>query len=154
MFSRFYDHAQHGPDSAACMFSMVKTVAAANPAMAVTQFPRQPFNQPSVIARIPGSSSDLVIMGAHYDSKGGGADARAPGAVDNASGVVALLEALRILAGAGFKPKDTIEFHFYAGEEGGMLGLADVFAKYKADAKTVLAMVNQDIRSLDLRHTD
>ena len=56
-----------------------------------------------------------------------------------------ILEALRVLASAGFAPKDTLEFHFYAGEEGGLLGSAAVFANYKSAAKKVLAFVNQDM---------
>jgi leucyl aminopeptidase len=86
-----------------------------------------------------------VIVGALYDSTGGSSTARRPGADDNGSGVVTILEALRVLAGSSFKPKNTIEFHFYAGEEGGLLGSAAVFANYKSTAKNVLAFVNQDM---------
>lgn len=56
-----------------------------------------------------------------------------------------LLEALRVLANAGFAPKDTLEFHFYAGEEGGLLGSQAVFSSYKSAGKTVLAVMNQDM---------
>lgn len=61
--------------------------------------------------------------------------------------MVAVLEALRVLAGAGggFRPRDTLEFHWYGGEEGGLLGSQDVLARYKADGRTVLALVNQDM---------
>jgi len=52
---------------------------------------------------------------------------------------------LRVLSNAGFKPKDTLEFHFYAGEEGGLLGSQAVFSSYKSSGKTVLAVVNQDM---------
>jgi leucyl aminopeptidase len=86
-----------------------------------------------------------VIVSAHYDSTGGSSTARGPGADDNGSGVVVLLEALRVLANAGFKPKNTLEFHFYAGEEGGLLGSQAVFSSYKASGKKVLAVVNQDM---------
>lgn len=56
------------------------SAAGANPAIAVTRFSHS-FNQPSVIAKIPGSSSDsLVIVGAHLDSTGGSSSARGPGA--------------------------------------------------------------------------
>lgn len=89
-------------------------------------------------------------MGAHFDSIGTRHEPHpellpAPGAEDNGSGVVAILEALRVLSNAKFTPKNTIEFHFYAAEEGGLMGSNEVFAKYKADAKSVLAMVNQDM---------
>jgi leucyl aminopeptidase len=58
---------------------------------------------------------------------------------------VTQLEALRVIANAGFKPKNTIEFHFYAGEEGGLLGSQAVFANYASTGKTVLAVVVQDM---------
>ena len=87
----------------------------------------------------------VVIVSAHYDSTGGSSSARGPGADDNGSGVVTLLEALRVLANAGFKPKNTIEFHFYGGEEGGLLGSQAVFSSYKSSRKTVLAVLNQDM---------
>lgn len=86
-----------------------------------------------------------MIVSAHFDSTGGSSTARGPGADDNGSGVVVMLEALRVLANAGFKPKNTLEFHFYAGEEGGLLGSQAVFANYKSAAKKVLAVVNQDM---------
>lgn len=87
----------------------------------------------------------LVIVGAHYDSTGGSSTARGPGADDNGSGVVTQLEALRVIANAAFKPKNTLEFHFYAGEEGGLLGSQAVFANYASSGKTVLAVVVQDM---------
>lgn len=86
-----------------------------------------------------------VIAGAHFDSIAGGPAARAPGADDNASGVVVVLEALRVLAKSKFKPHNTIEFHFYGGEEGGLLGAMDIFNNYKATSKSVLGFVNQDM---------
>jgi bacterial leucyl aminopeptidase len=122
----------------------VTSVASANPLITVTKFTHS-FNQPSIIAKIPGTTSDLVIVGAHYDSTGGSSTARGPGADDDGSGVVTILESLRVLANAKYKPKNTIEFHFYAGEEGGLLGSAAIFANYKSTAKNVLAFVNQDM---------
>jgi len=86
-----------------------------------------------------------VIVSAHYDSTGGSSTARGPGADDNGSGVVVILEALRVLASAKFTPLDTLEFHFYGGEEGGLLGSAAVFASYKASSREVIAVVNQDM---------
>ena len=88
---------------------------------------------------------DTVVVGAHFDSTGGDTTARGPGAIDNGSGVVVILEALRVLAAAEFEPKDSLEFRFYAGEEGGIRGSREVFQGYKASAKSVLAMVNQDM---------
>lgn len=117
---------------------------ASNPAITVSQFTHS-YSQPSIIARIPGASSSLVVVGAHFDSTGGSATARGPGADDNGSGVVTILEALRVLADSKYTPRNTLEFHFYSGEEGGLLGSADIWASYRSARKTVLAFVNQDM---------
>ncbi|KAL1839274.1 hypothetical protein VTJ49DRAFT_1674 [Mycothermus thermophilus] len=134
----------YGTQASDWLFNTVKSVAAANPAITVTKFSHS-FNQPSIIAKIPGDTTDLVIAGAHFDSTAGSTSARAPGAEDNGSGTVVVLEALRILANAKFKPKNTLEFHFYAGEEGGLLGSAGIFSNYKSARKNVLAFLNQDM---------
>jgi leucyl aminopeptidase len=116
-----------------------------------------------------------VIIGAHQDSVGSTSTGRSPGADDNGTGSVTIMEAFRILASSKFAPKNTLEFHvrpelppsiplptlfihstpnllsptnttqWYAGEEGGLLGSAGVFANYKSTSKTVLAMLNQDM---------
>jgi leucyl aminopeptidase len=52
---------------------------------------------------------------------------------------------MRVLAESRFKPHNTIEFHFYAGEEAGLLGSQDIFADYRAKEKSVLAFLNEDM---------
>ena len=71
----------------------------------------------NVIARIEGSENpDIVfVLGAHFDTVPG-----SPGADDNGSGVGALLEVARVLAGSN--PRYTIEFAAFALEEVGKLG--------------------------------
>jgi hypothetical protein len=64
----------------------------------------------NVFWELPGLSSELVIVGAHYDSAEG-----APGADDNASGVAAVLELARRLSTRRFKR--TIRFVLFANEE-------------------------------------
>lgn len=86
-----------------------------------------------------------VIIGSHMDSTGGQPSTRAPGADDNASGSVTVLETLRVLAAAGFKPENSLEFHWYAGEEIGLVGSADIWADYKSKGKPVKAYLNQDM---------
>ncbi|MDF2773992.1 MAG: peptidase [Geminicoccaceae bacterium] len=61
---------------------------------------------------------ELVIMGAHRDAWG-------PGASDNVSGTVSVLEAARIVAEAvraGHRPKRTIMFATWDAEEWGLIG--------------------------------
>ncbi|XWW93961.1 hypothetical protein V2A60_001900 [Cordyceps javanica] len=146
-FSDFHTRhyqSQTGIEASKWLFDQVKSIAAANPAITVQQMKHR-INQPSVIARIPGQTSNLVIVGAHLDSTAGNPQTRSPGADDNGTGTVTHLEAFRVLVAGGFKPKNTLEFHWYAGEEGGLIGSAEVFASYRSSAKTVLAMLNQDM---------
>jgi bacterial leucyl aminopeptidase len=63
---------------------------------------------------------------------------------DNGSGTVTILEAFRALltnstialGGAA----QTIEFHWYAGEEGGLLGSQAIFSSYSSSSRNVAAM--------------
>jgi len=64
----------------------------------------------NVILELPGVSSNLVLVGAHYDSAPG-----TPGANDNASGVAAGLALAKRLAGRRFQ--NTLRFVFFANEE-------------------------------------
>lgn len=57
-----------------------------------------------------------------------------PGADDDCSGTVSILEAFRVLAESGFIPiNGPVEFHWYAAEEGGLLG-SQAVARYKKES--------------------
>jgi leucyl aminopeptidase len=56
-----------------------------------------------------------------------------------------MMEALRVLAAAKYVPKNTLEFHFYSGEEGGLLGARAVMQDYVRRGVNVLAFMNQDM---------
>ncbi|KAL8870118.1 MAG: hypothetical protein Q9174_003762, partial [Haloplaca sp. 1 TL-2023] len=142
-YNRYYS-STYGTQSATWLFNTIKSISAPNPRITVSQFTHS-YNQPSIIARIPGSSPSLIIVGAHFDSTGGSPTARGPGAVDNASGCVVIMEALRVLANAKYTPRNTMEFHFYSGEEGGLRGSGDVWRSYKSAGKQVKAFVNTDM---------
>ena len=73
----------------------------------------------NIIAEIPGSDpkAGYVMAGAHLDSWVAG-----DGAADNGAGTAMVMEAARILAASGFKPRRTIRFALWAGEEQGLLG--------------------------------
>jgi carboxypeptidase Q len=73
----------------------------------------------NTLAEIPGSDlkGEVVMAGAHIDSWHTG-----QGATDNASGVAVVMEAARILKTLGLKPRRTIRFALWSGEEQGLLG--------------------------------
>ncbi|KAK2026280.1 peptidase family M28 [Colletotrichum zoysiae] len=133
-----------GTQASTWLYNQAVAIADGYSAITVSPF-NHSFNQPSIIVKYPGTSSNLIIVGAHFDSTAGSTTARSPGADDNATGTVNLLEALRVLVAAGFRPKNTIEFHFYAGEEGGLLGSQAIFSHYRSAGKRVLGMLNQDM---------
>lgn len=86
-------------------------------------------DQRNVIGWIEGSDVHLrkeyVIVSAHYDHLGarpGEGDTIFNGANDNASGVSGMIEVARSLASSAVKPKRSVVFVAFFGEERGMLG--------------------------------
>ena len=73
----------------------------------------------NIIAEIPGSDpkAGYVMAGAHLDSWVAG-----DGAADNGAGTAMIMEAARILKATGARPKRTIRFALWVGEEQGILG--------------------------------
>ena len=66
---------------------------------------------------------------------------RAPGADDDGSGTVTILEVFRALVTVGFRPPRPVEFHWYSAEEGGLLGSQAVAKVYEKRNVDVLAMI-------------
>ncbi len=73
----------------------------------------------NVVADIPGSdkADEYVIVGGHIDSWDS-----ATGTVDDGIGSAVAMGAAQILAAAGVKPRRTIRFMLWSGEEQGLLG--------------------------------
>jgi hypothetical protein len=75
----------------------------------------------NVIAELPGVDpalkDEVVMIGGHIDSWHG-----ATGSADNADGTAEILEAARILKTIGARPRRTIRFAIWSGEEQGLLG--------------------------------
>ena len=73
----------------------------------------------NIIAEIPGSDpkAGYVMAGAHLDSWVAG-----DGAADNGAGSAVVMEAARLIAASGVKPRRTIRFALWAAEEQGLLG--------------------------------
>ena len=86
----------------------------------------------NVIAEIPGADpvlrDEVVLLGAHLDSWH-----TATGATDNADGVVAVMEAMRLLSKLDTRPRRTIRAALWSGEEQGMIGSGAYVTKNLAD---------------------
>ncbi|KAK0341961.1 hypothetical protein LTR94_024249, partial [Friedmanniomyces endolithicus] len=83
------------------------------------QFHDEDVNAYNILADIPGSvrGGEYVMAGAHLDSW-----VASDGAQDNAAGSAVVMEAARILKTLGVRPKRTIRFALWNGEEQGLLG--------------------------------
>lgn len=151
-YTRYYKSST-GFDSANWLYDTINEILSILPSKAYTvqKVKHNGWDQYSIVVSLVGEKKEKVIVGAHQDSINllfpnllG-----APGADDDGSGTVTTLEALRLVAGAiakgDFTPHNTLEFHYYSAEEGGLLGSIDVFNKYYAENVTVVGMLQQDM---------
>jgi carboxypeptidase Q len=78
-----------------------------------------PIRSSNVIAEIKGSEKpdEFVILGAHLDSWELGT-----GALDNGCNAALVIDALRAIKASGVKPKRSIRFILFSGEEEGLIG--------------------------------
>jgi hypothetical protein len=102
----------------------------------------------NVVGMIEGSDPKLkdeyIICGAHLDHVGKqGTDLIFPGADDNGSGTVAVLEIARTLNQLEERPKRSIIFVLFACEESGLTGSTH-FVKSFTPIEKVIAFVNMD----------
>ncbi|PSN67389.1 putative zinc metalloprotease [Corynespora cassiicola Philippines] len=107
-----------------------------------------PVNITSIVATLEGSEDPdrLYVVGGHYDSRNSDPvdyEGDAPGAVDDASGVAVSLELARIFA--HYKPRASIAFAAFAGEEQGLLGAENLAQTYRNNSVNVAAMLNLDM---------
>lgn len=105
----------------------------------------EPFKAVQVIATIKGESDRIILMGGHLDSLNLEVDAktgRAPGANDDASGVAATMAVCKTLAGS--KPKNTLKFVAFTGEEQGLLGASALAKRAQDEGWKIEAVLNND----------
>jgi hypothetical protein len=102
----------------------------------------------NILARWPGSDPTLreetIILGAHHDHFGIQAGLVFPGADDNASGSAVLLEIARVFTTTGARPKRSLLFLSFAGEEQGLLGSRFYVAHPRHPLSAAKAMINVD----------
>src|SRR5215813_110661 len=95
----------------------------------------------NTVAEIKGSEKpdEVVILGAHLDSWDLGT-----GSTDNGTGSAAVLEAARALAKLDLKPKRTIRFVLFSGEEEGLVGSKRYVEAHKNDLDKISAVLVHD----------
>ena len=99
-----------------------------------------PAKDRNVVADLPGTDpSEMVIMGGHFDSWD-----PAQGANDNGSGIAQVLEAARVMKSLGIKPRSTIRFVFFSGEEEACLGSRAYVTQHRAELDRIRAVLITD----------
>ncbi len=93
-------------------------------------FTNGPIPVYNTVAEIPGTEKpdEVVIVSAHADSWNGPGS---QGTTDNGTGTSVTLEAARILMAVNAKPKRTIRFILWTGEEQGLLGSREYVKQLK-----------------------
>jgi len=119
----------------------------------ITRSPERPTQHlVNVVAWLPGRDTNrVVVIGGHFDScicseNSMDATSDAPGADDDGSGTVAVMELARVVGKRfpqGFDA--TIAFVLYTGEELGLLGSTQFAERLQREKKTVTAAFTDDI---------
>ncbi|NWJ41935.1 MAG: M20/M25/M40 family metallo-hydrolase [Geothrix sp.] len=103
----------------------------------------------NVLGRLEGSDpvlrQEAILIGAHMDHLGQPNGVLHPGADDNASGVAALLEIARAFASSPVRPRRTLLFAFWTGEEEGKFGSGHYTRHPRWPLATTRAYLNLDM---------
>ena len=98
----------------------------------------------NVVAEIPGSDleQEVIVIGGHLDSWD-----LATGATDNGLGAFSIIDMARAVVASGYRPRRTIRFVLFMGEEQGLLGSEALVADLQAsgELQRVRCMVNMDM---------
>src|SRR5882724_7267348 len=101
----------------------------------------KPMTVYNTVAEIRGSEKpeEVVVIGGHLDSWD-----LATGSTDDGTGSMAVLEAARALAKLNLKPKRTIRFVLFSGEEQGLYGSQEYVKAHKNDLEKISAVLVHD----------
>ena len=104
-------------------------------------FSGEPATASITVAEIKGAElpDERVIIGGHLDSWDLG-----QGALDNGTGAMAVLEAARTLKSLGWKPKRTVTFILFTGEEQGGIGAQTFVKNHAAELSKIDAVLVHD----------
>jgi len=99
------------------------------------QFSPGPVDCANIVGEIPGYQhpEQIVVVAAHLDSWDLGT-----GATDDGFGTASVLAAAEAMLGSGLKPRRTIRFVLFTGEEQGLLGSQAYVQRHRAELQNIL----------------
>src|SRR5579863_1039534 len=100
-----------------------------------------PITSANVIAELRGSEApdEFVVLGAHLDSWELGT-----GALDNGCNAALVIDALRAIKDSGLRPRRSIRFILFSGEEQGMVGSYSYVRAHRSEMDKAAAVVVYD----------
>jgi cyclophilin family peptidyl-prolyl cis-trans isomerase len=104
-------------------------------------FKMGPIKYHNVVATLRGTTypDEYVVIGGHFDSFSSGT-----GGVDDGSGYGPGMEAIRLIAASGAKPKRSIIFIGFAAEENGLVGSQAWLKAHPELQSKIVMMINRD----------
>ncbi len=123
---------------------IARLLASGNLVWADLSIPNQiggPIKAANVIAELRGSEKpdEFVILGAHLDSWELGT-----GALDNGCNAALVVDALRAIKASGVKPRRTIRFILFSGEEQGLIGSRAYAFSHRAELDKAAGVIIYD----------
>ncbi|KAF8327748.1 uncharacterized protein EI90DRAFT_3066877 [Cantharellus anzutake] len=102
---------------------------------------------PNIICRYEGTGNgtSLVLLSAHYDSRGSYGSTRAPGANDDGSGVTHLLAIAKAIKSNKIKFKSPVELVAFSGEEQGLFGSQAYAKELREQGADITLMIQADM---------
>lgn len=146
-FKDRYANSSNGIDAANWLKTQVESLAkqtghAAD--MTIYFINTRGYKQPSLVAKFGKSSGPGIVVGAHMDTLSS-TFSKKPGADDDGTGSVTVLETARTLLASGMHFKKPIYFIWYAAEEEGLVGSANVVAEFKNKNIPIDAVLHFDM---------
>lgn len=125
---------------------------ALQPTLSAAALEVKPLESDNIIGILPGSdpalSKEILVVSAHLDGYGIGAPVGADkiynGAFDDAACVANLIEFAKHIQESGQRPKRTLVFAIYTGEEKGLLGSAYFTKHLTVEKSRIVANINLD----------
>lgn len=145
-FQDRYADSDNGVKAAEWLKSQVETFARDNQRTDVSVYTITTggYKQPSVVAKVGSGTGPGIVIGAHMDTLSS-RSSKKPGADDDGTGSVTVLEAARTVLASGMQFKKPVYFVWYAAEEEGLVGSGYVVDEFKNKNIPVTAVLHYDL---------
>ena len=146
-FKDRYANSDNGVKAANWLKTQIEAIAAANHRDDVSTYfidTGKRYKQPSLVVKFGNATGAGIVVGGHMDTLDSNYSKK-PGADDDGSGTVTVLETARVLLSSGMHFNKPIYFVWYAAEEEGLVGSGYVVKDFKAKKIPVDAVMHMDM---------